>query len=327
MGVFNHCRFASLLSLSLLFLFSCKHSAAPNPLADLPDESLLSIPTYDGSGQGVHPDILYLDPPLNGKRFMMAFTPYPYYNDKLENPSVLLSTNGVDFAEPVAGENPIVPAPPYDHNDDPDILYDRHRGLYYLHYLQTMRPDSENVIRLESRDGITWKPFYAVHFDLKKGDPFIVSPSTVLDNNGSSYRMYYVVLGSVFKIQCITSVDGLTWDKRNAIDVNYHLPAPMVPWHLDVFRHGEEFVMLCSCHDPQDDFQHQKLMLATSKDGINWDFKQKPLIESDPNFHQCLSIYRSTGLIFDNTLAVWYSMDDVNGVWKIGVKKFAMDTL
>src|SRR4051812_24550095 len=94
------------LLLFVLLLPACKRAATPNPLADLPDESLLSIPTYDGSGQGVHPDILYLDPPLNGKRFMMAFTPYPYYNARLENPSVLLSNNGVDFAEPVPGENP-----------------------------------------------------------------------------------------------------------------------------------------------------------------------------------------------------------------------------
>lgn len=311
-------------------LSSCKRQSVDNPLSTLPDESLLKIPTYDGSGQGTHPDILLLNPPLNDKRFMMAFTPYPYYDAYYENPSILVSTNGVDFTEPQIGENPIVPPPLYDHNDDPDLLYDAHRGKYYLHYLKTMRPDSEDIIRLESADGIHWKPYPVLHFDLKHGDPLIVSPTFVLMEDGHSYRMYYVSLtdpSGVFKIKTLHSDDGLTWDKRGVEDINYNLQVPEVPWHIDVFRHESEYVMLCSVRNPQNDSQHQKLKMATSSDGINWTFKDKPLLVTDPSFHQCLSMYRSTGLIFDKTLAVWYSMDDTNNVWKIGVKKFDLDTL
>ena len=105
------------------------------------------------------------------------------------------------------------------------------------------------------------------------------------------------------------------------------MPAPLVPWHLDVIKNGLQYIMLCCCRTPQTNSQNEKLMIGISNDGINWHFRTTPLIDSDPAFHNCESIYRSTGLISNNTLVVYYSMDDFNNEWHIGVKKFALDTL
>lgn len=52
----------------------------------------VNIPTYDGSGQAVHPSIIY-----NKREYILAFTPYRNTNDKLENPSIVVSNNGINF--------------------------------------------------------------------------------------------------------------------------------------------------------------------------------------------------------------------------------------
>src|SRR5690348_15730970 len=76
--------------------------AADPRLAAIPVLSRLAIDTYDGSGQLVHPDVL-----LDGDRILLAATPYPYTNDRFENPC-LYTGDGTHFES--VGKAPIVPA-------------------------------------------------------------------------------------------------------------------------------------------------------------------------------------------------------------------------
>ena len=94
----------------------------PDPLIEgVTDRARLDVPTYDGSGQVVHPDVL-----LEPGRLVMAITPYPYSDGRFENPSLVVSADGMAFQ--AFGTNPIVPPPPFDHNDDPDIRRDPRTG-------------------------------------------------------------------------------------------------------------------------------------------------------------------------------------------------------
>lgn len=318
---------ALLLLCAAVYLGSCKHEQTINPLDELPDEQLLDIPTYDGSNQCVHPDILFMESKVKGYRYVMSFTPYPNFNDKFENPSLVHSNNGVDFAELVNGLNPLAKAPDYDHNDDPDIRYDLHTGKFYMYYLETMRPDSQNVIVLESTDFIHFTRKTALHFDLPAGDPFILSPAVIKQPDGHGYRMYFVYPVNPYRVQYIYSADGEHWDKNNITDVETDLQLPYHPWHLDVIPSPKGYAMLCSCIGSSIQPFNEVLMLGTSTDGDHWHFVEQPLMVSDPNFHGCRYVYRSTGLWFDNKLAVWYSMVDTNSHWMIGLKKFNTDTI
>ena len=117
------------------------------PLEELPEGKLfrLDIPTYDGSGQAVHPSLLVQDDVTSAgsPRFVMAFTPYTDTDDKVENPSVVVSDDGLNFREEKLGLNPLVPAPEKDHNDDPDLFYAD--GKYRLLYLETCRPEKHRI--------------------------------------------------------------------------------------------------------------------------------------------------------------------------------------
>ena len=46
----------------------------------------LVTPTYDGSGQVVHPDVVHVPGGWNGYEYWMGMTPYPNGNNDLREP-------------------------------------------------------------------------------------------------------------------------------------------------------------------------------------------------------------------------------------------------
>ncbi|MDD4289905.1 MAG: DUF2341 domain-containing protein [Patescibacteria group bacterium] len=86
-------------------------------------ETYQTIPTYEDSGQAIHPDIVYFDEPWNGYSYWMVMTPYPNGNPDYENPSIVVSNDGVSWVTPDGPTNPI-DSQPGGYNSDPDIVYD-----------------------------------------------------------------------------------------------------------------------------------------------------------------------------------------------------------
>jgi hypothetical protein len=271
---------------------------APDPLSDVAAIRRLTIPTYDGSGQAVHPDLL-----REPDRLLMAITPYPYSDDLFENPSLIVTTDGTRFSEPSDGLNPLVDAPPIDHNDDPDLRRDPVTGEYELLYLETLRPERQTLVALRSPDLATWSRQDAIVYDLAAGDSFIVSPAAIVEAGVT--HLYYVDLIPSARIVELTSSDGRTWDKALAKPVALELGA-VTPWHLDVIRGEQGFAMLISGYDEA--FVHQDLYLATSPDLASWTLAPAPLLAHTDAALDVESLYRSTGVVSGDTLVVWYSM-------------------
>ena len=77
----------------------------------------LSTPTYDESGQVVHPDLVYFpegwgrDKKGNDWNYWLALTPFPNCKESYENPSVLVSNDGVIWRAPHGLKNPVEAEP------------------------------------------------------------------------------------------------------------------------------------------------------------------------------------------------------------------------
>jgi hypothetical protein len=287
----------------------------PDPFVDAIRPGQLVIPTYDGSNQATHPDVLLERGETGGRaprgierdasgaaHLSLVITPYPFSNDKLENPSLLVSDDGMAFTAPPGVASPLVPPPPYDHNNDPDLRRDPRTGDYEILYLEALRPDRQTLVALRSRDQRTWTRRDAVVYDLHRGDPFIVSPAA-LDAAGQT-RLFYVDTADR-KLYTMASADGATWDPRSAAPVAIDLGA-VHAWHVDALRGDGGYALLISGYT--DAFEHQDLYLATSPDLATWTLRPQPLLDHRDPALGVESLYRSTGVVEHGTLVVWYAM-------------------
>src|SRR5690625_791280 len=67
----------------------------------------LNIRTYDGYNRTVHPDVIYFENGWNDYKYWMVHTPFPFDNDFWENPSIIVSNDGISWKDAPGITNPI----------------------------------------------------------------------------------------------------------------------------------------------------------------------------------------------------------------------------
>jgi hypothetical protein len=293
---------------------SMKDHLLPKKTADLSCNKTytLIIPTYEKSGQAVHPDILH-NVANDKPNFILTFTPYPFSNDKYENPSVLVSSDGIRFFEEFPCINPLVPAPPFDHNNDPDIFYYENR--LNIIYLEALRPEKQNLILLSSDDRKIWNS-RIVHTDyIYKNDPMIVSPCYFCINN-TSYLYYVNVSEPTFKIQYVIIEKDFSPNFNQRKDVDISLKN-INPWHIDIFLSENYIYMLICSVTIKNNIKKYQLHIARSINGYLWELSETIVLNN---------AYRSTGFIVNNEIYIYYSRQNSFFLnWEIGIAKFKIN--
>lgn len=268
---------------------------ACDPITNLPFGKFfrLDIPTYDGSGQAVHPSLLVRS---DKPRFILSFTPYTDTDDRVENPSVVISDDGLHFREEKKGLNPLVPAPEKDHNDDPDLFF--RDGKYGIMYLETMRPEKQSLVLLESSDRIHWNKRILHQENLAGGSGcFMLSPKYI-EKDGLSW-LFYVNRDAAggYQIEYVTGKDIYSFDfaTRNVIKIKGDR---VLPWHLEIIQSDGRYIMLLTTASGLEKDAQYTLRLARSGNLTEW--------ELDPEF-ALPDCYRSSGFIKDGVLYLYVS--------------------
>ena len=276
-----------------------------------------NTPTYDGSGQCTHPDIVYFPSGWHGYKYWMAMTPYPNGNDAYENPSILACNDGASWEVPPGLTNPIDPRPASGHNCDTDIVYDDDSDELWVYYIESGAGTSY-VKRRRSSDGVNWSNEEDI-FNVP--DYQIVSPAIV--KVGSTYYMWYVDAGSSgcsassTTVRYRTSSDGETWSSPQTVNITqsgYNI------WHLDVIYvpSKNEYWMIYPAYPSGSDCGNTVLFFAKSTDRINWTTYDKIALKKGSGWDE-YQIYRST-FLYDSTndlLRVWYAGKGTSG-YRVG---------
>jgi hypothetical protein len=323
-------------------------AAVAAPLSALIEEPFqLVTPTYDGSGQAVHPDIVDLPGGWRGQRYWMAMTPYPKSDYHLENPSILVSDDGVSLRVPDGLTNPVVGKSGHngDYNSDPELVYEAATDRLLLYYRFVER--RTNTIRVSSTvDGRTWKRERNAFWARSHA---AVSPTVTPRAGSVPAKMWYVDAGKAgchtggSRVVMRTANDSMNrslasgaapialrpltaarWSEPEATDlaqpgyVVWHLKVRWIPsksqyWALySAFPKGQ---LGCDIDD---------LFFARSADGIHWETFPQPVLRHEDRAWTGAAVYRSTFVYLPETdeLRIWLSARSVEGAWSLGLARF-----
>jgi len=286
----------------------------------------LLIPTYDGSGQAIHPDIIEFRNGFKGglsKKYthILAFTPYPNGNDDYENPSVVVSnTPTTEFVEDNI-QNPIdFPEPPR-YNSDTDIVF--HNGTFYLFY----RDYYAGVFYLrlrKSKDLVNWSDEITLNGIVRD----LLSPAIIYDEHEGKFKMWGVSREDR-TVEYYESDDGVNWHSRTFTDIPQYLTYNGIDWsawHIDVQKMwlSKKYYALIVYHIVDDD--GHSLFFAESDDGIHWLVYDEPVLSpGQSGSWDDYMIYRSTFIIEEGYFKCWYSARNVDNVWHTGYTETPID--
>lgn len=188
------------------------------------NDSRFSIDISNSNHSYCHPDVLYFPTGFNGYKYWMVFTPYfgavgtNQNSKRYENPSVVVSNDGLNWVSPLGLTNPIMHAPfPQEsikeNDQDPkqgfwsDVDWVYVNNKFHLYYRASfisafalrgkIEKNSSNLKKLEinaqrtivqqtSVDGIKWSPLniaYTSNHPFSPKNNHVLSPTFIHDGN------------------------------------------------------------------------------------------------------------------------------------------------
>ena len=301
-----------------------------NPLSDggeLPEPiipavhngPLLDIPTYDGYGDVVHPDIYYDSAQWNDYEYWLAYTPYA--GASYENPSIACSRDGINWKiPPRLNKDPLVNAPASGHNSDSDIIV-VNGTMYY--YFREGDGGTEYIKYMASSDG--WKNFDitpTVILSNANDDSQFLSPAVIED--GGTYYMW-AIDNSVDPPDLVKYEDtspDFGSASSTTCTVN-NVPSGKQIWHLDVTKLSSGYEALITVCDDGVNGGGGVTYLATSSGGDTWDIENEAFLSPSQENWDTDIMYCSTMLVdeskSENYYQVWYSAMDSSPEQRWGI--------
>lgn len=202
--------------------------------------TVLTTPTYDGSGQAVHPSVVYISESFAGYKYWMGITPYPGGNDDYENPSILASNDGVTWAVPDGITNPLAPKPSH-HNSDCCLVWDASISTLYLYYVEMLTDITHTIYRF----AITEDPLtVSTKVQCLQSSSYLFAPAVV--KNGTNDWVMWVFDGAN-KLHRYISADGVSWSSDTIVGIynqsnGLATSLTLVSWHLSVTKRDDRYL-------------------------------------------------------------------------------------
>jgi len=313
----------------------------------------LQIPTYDGSDQVVHPSIIdfrneYNQETWSGYRYWMVLTPFPYNQEKYENPSLYASHDGFSWIIPPKITNPLdkVPESGKGFFSDPDMIYNPVTDQLWIYYRFTNLDIMEmKLIRINS--------------DLTMEKPVTLMEKKSWSHDDNRYRSLSIwreapdrwhLWGSggekkaPYSTNYFFSTDGQHWEEPQRV-VNENGSDPfqalgLSNWHMSARPNPKErrveFLVYTTIISPvRKNLFFEKNPIVYAECPMNF-----PTRFMTPICSPCLlpsktgwdsgHLYRCSFQIVDNgtgyTYKVWYSAAGSDGQWHLGYTEGCIGT-
>lgn len=274
-------------------------------------------PTPDYTGSAVHPSVVdFGEAGWNGWRYWMGMTPYWGSQNHLENPCVLVSSDGDRWMVPVGLTNPIAPKPVAEnaYNSDTHLVYDADNDYLVLFWRETESRVAagsmyEYIRAATSTDGVTWTDQPNV-VEVTGADRVTHTLSPAVLKVGATWHMFTVDDGAVDHRTAPSPLGP--WSEP--VRATWTRPLPGDLWHLDVIYHDGAYRMLANCVETDT----RNLSVASSSDGDTWRAGGAVMRQRPDRWDRFM--YRACFLPHPelDTYRVWYSASGASS-WRIGL--------
>lgn len=288
---------------------SIKHANTPIPM---------SFRSYIRDTQNVHPKVLYFENGFGGHKYWMAYTPFPWYIDRYENPSIAYSDDGYKWTN--IKVNPIDDPKGNGYDSDTHLVFRSDKNLlecWYRHVGSYSTPPVEEVLyRRISSDGIHWSQAELIYGNYSGKYACLLSPAVLWD--GEQYQIWSVNKDNDFRIEYRIWRDGVM-EKIRDFDMRYTYEGNTTeykPWHLDIIRDKERYILLVMCKEEKGSGPRRwDLFLTESDDNISYKTPQLVLHGTKTGWDNY--IYRSSIVKIGNMYRIYYSA--LNKIGKHGM--------
>ena len=305
------------LALLSVALVGCEHGATSpertsvtSPPAVHAGRAIIpeAIATYEGSGQVVHPDVVYTPTGFFAHTWHLVLTPYPAAGAVYESPSVYASDGGVTWRVEPGTENPVAAPKPERRGEDlsdPALVFVPESRELWLYY-RSFTTDSDFIWLMRTSDAVHWSSPALV---LATGGGEALSPS-VVHRTTDEWRMWTVSghcgRGMDTHIDMRTSADGLEWSAPLAVTL-----AGLSPWHVFVrwVESLSRWMLATNVKTQADSCLTKELYLAFSTDGLVWTHGDDAWLVAGGDSLGLFGsvIYRSAFAEVGDSLRFWYS--------------------
>jgi len=308
-------------------VIACADAAGPE--IDPPSSvHLLSLETFDGSGQAVHPDAAITPLMWGGSAAELFATPYPNGDATKENPSLYSMRSALDWPVPREVMNPIV-RPNSGYLSDPDEVFNPETNELWLYY-RAVNTENEIFLIKGSAPNVWGQPTLVVH-----GINHTVVSPTVVRRSPGDWLMWSVnsgtsgCTGSSTTVELRRSLDGVNWTAPITTDLT---ETDLFAWHIDVqwIPARNEFWAIYNVKIPGS-CTTAALHFARSADGVHWEIAPGPVLSRGVIQAFDDIVYRSS-VLFDassGNVTLWYSgarFADSRYTWRIATETLALQT-
>ena len=307
------------------------HVAVAEHLEDVIfNTQFLTIPTYEGSGQMVHPHVLFFFEGFLGYRYIMAMTPYPFSNNAHENPSILGSQCGIIWEVPDGAVNPVVGVPPDvrygGYHSDPFLI--RSGDVLELWFRRTLARDEEGrrprgnnhnrVYRTVTTDLVNWSEPEIMLDCPNNTNSFM---SKVVMGDGDTHRMWYANFSaSLFYIE---TDDLINWTER--IKVTASLDGLGV-WHHEINYSGQRYEALFTGVD-WGNWPLFRLFYATSYCGLDFGVGREIDVQGISPELANMSVHKVSFVLIDGVYQMYFTVFTPSEFWRLFYFEIAEENL
>lgn len=301
-------------------------------------------PTYDRSGQTVHPSVIDFATEFGietwgGFRYWMALTPFPNFKSAFENPSFLVSKDGINWNSPPGIKNPLVSKPlgslNDNYNSDPELVFDPDQNALILYWREYSKNAFEKIwaIKFSSTFKQSDKILcFEKAWDYKKTG-LVLSP-TVWRKSAEEWYMW--TTDGNLTMYLYTSIDGMTWSSGQPCNAPWDTwNGGYIPWHIAAKpNHNEQKIDFLIAGWPKNGAMKDcQLLYATAPMSQPKEISMpllRPLIgpgvgnQWDNGYIYRSSFVRETGE--EPKLRIWYSACSKRKVWHIGYTEGTLES-